>query len=155
MKGAQLKEALAVFVHPADAKAADAAGPGVVVCAHSGVEVSEQEQVLLGGDLLDLGLQLLIEFILSLCCGVECGGVGAKDVNWSRGGGEAEGEDSWCARGGRLDGGEEGVADGESNTVESVLMWLLSLPKERVVLLLQAATAGESRLSVVELQCRC
>ena len=84
MERAELKEALAIVVEFANAKAADAAGPGVVVCTHTGVEVSKQEQVLLGGDLLDLRLQLLVEFVLSLSCGAERGGVDAKDVGWSR-----------------------------------------------------------------------
>ena len=38
---AELKEALAIVVKFANAKAADAAGPGVMVCTYTGVEVSE------------------------------------------------------------------------------------------------------------------
>lgn len=46
-----------------------------MVSTNSGVEVSEQEQVFLGRDPLYLRLQLLIELVLGLSCGAECGGV--------------------------------------------------------------------------------
>ena len=75
--GTELKEALAVPVKLDYAKMADAARPGVMVGTQLGVEVSKQEQVFLGRDLLDLRLQLFVELVLDLRCAAERGGVDA------------------------------------------------------------------------------
>lgn len=50
--------------------------------------------MLILGNRPDLCLELLIELVLNLGCRAECWGIDAKNVGWSRRGGEAKGEDT-------------------------------------------------------------
>ena len=56
MVGAKLEQPLTIFIQLANAKVADAAGPGVMMRTNSGIEVAKQKQMFRCGDLPDPGL---------------------------------------------------------------------------------------------------
>ncbi len=69
VEGAKLEQSLAIVVHLADSKLSKARGPCVVIGAHSGVEVTQEDQLFLAGDTADGGCKLVVKFVLGVRCG--------------------------------------------------------------------------------------
>ena len=63
---------LPVFVHPSCAELTQTGRQRVVVDTNSCAKVAEDEQWLLFWDFLNGGAEIIIEFVLSFCCGSQC-----------------------------------------------------------------------------------
>ena len=64
MKGAQLQKSLSVFIHFAHCKLTKAGGPRVVICTHSGIEVTQKNNLFLAGNVPDDGCKVPVEHVL-------------------------------------------------------------------------------------------
>ena len=64
MKCAELEEPLSVLIHLPYPMVTEAGGPEVMVCANSGVEVTEKGELLRVGDIPNSRCEALIELVL-------------------------------------------------------------------------------------------
>ena len=63
MVSAQLEQSLSILVHFTHAELSKAGGPRVVICAHSGIEVAQENKLFIFGDAADDGCEVLVELI--------------------------------------------------------------------------------------------
>ena len=67
---AQLEQSLSILVHFTHAELSKAGGPRIVICAHSGIEVAQENKLFIVGDAADDGCEVLVELIFYIrCCG--------------------------------------------------------------------------------------
>ena len=60
MVSAQLEQSLSILVHFTHAELSKAGGPRVVICAHSGIEVAQENNLFIVGDAADDGCEVLV-----------------------------------------------------------------------------------------------
>ena len=63
MVSAQLEQSLSILIHFTHAELSKAGGPHVVICAHSGIEVAQQNKLFIVGDAADDGCEVLVELV--------------------------------------------------------------------------------------------
>ena len=68
------------LVHFTHAEMSKAGGPRVVICAHYGIEVAQENKLFIVGDSADDGCEVLVELVFCIrCCG-HCMGIHADKV---------------------------------------------------------------------------
>ena len=83
MVSAQLKQSLSILVHFTHAELSKAGGPRVVICAHSGIEVAQENKLFIFGDAADDGCDIPVELIFNIrCCG-HCRCIHADTGDWA------------------------------------------------------------------------
>ena len=83
MVSAQLEQSLSILIHFTHAELSKAVGPRVVICAHSGIEVAQQNKLFIVGDAADDGCEVLVELIFCISCCGHCRGINADKSDWA------------------------------------------------------------------------
>ena len=83
MVSAQLEQSLSFLIHFTHAEVSKAGGPRVVICAHSGIELAQENKLFIVGDGADDGCEVLVELVFCIrCCG-HCSGIRADNGEWA------------------------------------------------------------------------
>ena len=80
---AELEQSLSILVHFTHAEVSNAGEPRVVVCAHSGIEVTQENKLFIVADATDDGCQVPVELIFCIrWCG-QCSSIHADYGDWA------------------------------------------------------------------------
>ena len=78
-----LEQSLSILVHFTHAELSKAGGPRIVICAHSGIEVAQENTLFIVVDAADDGCDVLVERVFCIrCCG-HCRGIHADKGDWA------------------------------------------------------------------------
>ena len=70
MVSTQLEQWLSILVHVTHTELYKAGGPRVMICAHSGIEVAQENKLFILGDAADEGFDVFVELVFCIrCCG--------------------------------------------------------------------------------------
>ena len=86
VKDTEFKQLLSILIHFPHSKRTKARGPQVIVCTHSGIEVTQENKLLGTGDVPDGGCKVLVEFILGIQSGRQHWGIHTDKGDWAFGG---------------------------------------------------------------------
>ena len=86
VKDTEFKQSLSILIHFPHSKRTKAGGPRVIVCTHSGIEVTQENKLLSTGDVPDSGCKVLKEFILGIQSGRQHWGIHTGKGDWAFGG---------------------------------------------------------------------
>ena len=115
-----------------------------MICAYSGVEVSQEYQLLTAVNALNCFREDGVELIFDIWWGRQGRGVGAEECDRSIGGMKPESQNAFSTFVTWLDHLEQGIFDCETHSMLSSVLLTLSLPKESVVFLLQRTCVRQS-----------
>ena len=80
---AHLEQSLSNLVQFTHAERSNAGGPNVVICAHSGIEVAQENKLFIVRDAADGGCEVLVELVFCIrCCG-HCRGIHDDKCDWT------------------------------------------------------------------------
>ena len=86
VKDTECEQSLSILIHFPHSKRTKARGPRVIVCTHSGIEVTQENKLLGTGDVPDGGCKVLVEFILGIWSGGQHWGIHTDEGDWAFGG---------------------------------------------------------------------
>ena len=83
MVSEQLEQSLSILVNFTHAELSNAGWPRVVICTHSGIEVTKENNLFIVEDAADDGCKVLVELVFCIrCCG-HCRGIHTDKGDWS------------------------------------------------------------------------